>query len=268
MFSKNSGCTFSKSGCICSDSLFFPMARSKHGLLFLVLLSARNLSDPGKRSDHIVNIETHILDPSHPQPTNMAAKRLLEVESKFAFKPSLVATLQSNGGLPAFRQLETLGTNNITDTYFDTQDVLSRNGIWLRQRMDNKSTILEAKIRVSGDFTRSTFEETTDQNLIRDLVRQHVPQYSEEKANLGLDVLAKFVTMWQAFRADDKFAIMLDHTDFGHSVGEVELMAEDEDAAHREIDRFMARYPWFFEEGSIEGKLAAYFRIRGCGTSA
>lgn len=197
----------------------------------------------------------------------MAAKRLLEIESKFAFKPFLVATLQSNGGLPAFRQFETLGTHKFTDTYFDTQDVLSKNGIWLRHRIDNKSTILEAKIRVSGDFTRSTFEETTDHNLIRDLVRQHVPQYSEEKANLGLDILAKFITIRQAFRADNKFAIMLDHTDFGHSVGEVELMAEDEETAHGEIDTFMARYPWFFEKGNIEGKLAAYFRIRGRGAS-
>ncbi|KAG7008518.1 hypothetical protein G7Y79_00005g016590 [Physcia stellaris] len=183
----------------------------------------------------------------------MAAKRLLEIESKFAFKPSLVATLQSNGGLPAFRQLESLGSHRFTDTYFDTQDVLSKNGIWLRQRMENKSATLEAKIRVSGDFHRSTFEETTDQTLIRDLVRRHVPQYNEEKPNLGLDILAKFMTMRQAFRADGKFGIVLDHTDFGHSVGEVELMAEDEEKAHREIDTFMARYPWFFEKGKTEG---------------
>ena len=198
----------------------------------------------------------------------MAAKRLLEIESKFAFKPSLVAKLQSNGGLPAFRQLESLGTHRFTDTYFDTQDVLSKNGIWLRQRMENKSATLEAKIRVSGDFNRSTFEETTDQTLIRDLVRRHVPQYNEEKANLGLDILAKFMTMRQAFRADGKFGIVLDHTDFGHSVGEVELMAEDEETAHGDIDTFMARYPWFFEKGRAEGKLAAYIRIYGRGTSA
>ena len=95
-----------------------------------------------------------------------------------------------------------------------------------------------------------------------------MPQYNEEKPNLGLDILAKFMTMRQAFRADEKFGIVLDHTDFGHSVGEVESMAEDEETAHGEIDTFMARYPWFFEKGSTEGKLAAYFRIRGHGTSA
>ena len=216
------------------------MTRSKRAFLIFVPLSGRDYSLPDIKSDHRVDKKTHILEQSHLKTINMAAKRLLEIESKFAFKPSLVSTLQSNGGLPAFRQLETLGTHKFTDTYFDTQDILSKNGIWLRQRMDNKSATLEAKIRVSGDFTRSTFEETTDQNLIRDLIRQHVPQYSEEKANLGLNILAKFMTLRQAFRADDKFAIMLDHTDFGHSVGEVELMAEDEEMAHGEIDRFMA----------------------------
>lgn len=45
-------------------------------------------------------------------------------------------------------------------------------------------------------------------------------------------------------------------------------MAKDEGTAHGEIDTFMVRYPWVFEKGNTEGKLAAYFRIRGPGTSA
>ncbi|KAL8644516.1 MAG: hypothetical protein Q9210_007214, partial [Variospora velana] len=179
----------------------------------------------------------------------MAAKRLLEVESKFLFNPSLVPTLLANGGTPAFKRLESLGTHKFTDTYFDSQDTLSKNGIWLRQRTapnnnnnnnnSSAATILEAKVRISGDFARSTFDEITDPHTIAGLIRPHLPQFSAEKQHCGLEVLAEFMTTRQDFRADGKFAVVLDCTDFGHSVGEVELMAEDEGAAHREIENFM-----------------------------
>ncbi|KAI4169224.1 MAG: hypothetical protein LQ346_008987, partial [Caloplaca aetnensis] len=192
----------------------------------------------------------------------MAAKRLLEVESKFVFKPSSVAKFQANGGSPAFERLEALGTHKFTDTYFDHRDVLSNNGIWLRQRKNKQSTVLEAKVRISGNFARSTFDEITDRQAITNLIRPHFPHFNEGRENFGLQILAKFMTTRQDFRADGKFGIMLDYTDFGHSVGEVELMAEDEERAHREIDAFMAQYPWFFEKGKTEGKLAAYCRLR------
>ncbi|KAL8761351.1 MAG: hypothetical protein Q9184_002516 [Pyrenodesmia sp. 2 TL-2023] len=197
----------------------------------------------------------------------MAAKRLLEIESKFVFKPWLVAKLQSNGGSPAFKHLEALGTRKFTDTYFDHQDILSNHGIWLRKRTNNQLTVLEAKVRISGDFARSTFDEITDRQAITNLIRPYFPQFSEGREDYGLPVLAKFMTTRQDFRADGKFGIMLDYTDFGHSIGEVELMAEDEETAHREIDAFMLRYPWFFEKGTPEGKLAAYCRLRGIDTS-
>ncbi|KAL8697833.1 MAG: hypothetical protein Q9201_006902 [Fulgogasparrea decipioides] len=197
----------------------------------------------------------------------MSTKRLLEVESKFLFKPSLIATLESNQGTPAFTRLEALGTHQFTDTYYDYRNILSKNGIWLRERKDSQSTILEAKVRISGDFARSTFDEITDRKTITDLIRPHLPQFSEGHENFGLDRLAEFTTTRQDFRADDKFAIVLDYTDFGHSVGEVELMAEDEATAHQEIDGFLSQYQWFFQKGRTEGKLAAYFRVHGIDTS-
>ncbi|KAL8768575.1 MAG: hypothetical protein Q9209_005260 [Squamulea sp. 1 TL-2023] len=191
----------------------------------------------------------------------MAAKRLLEVESKFLFNPSLVATLRSNKGCPAFKQLEDLGTRSFTDAYYDHRDILSKNGIWLRQRTTSGFELLEAKVRISGDFSRSTFDEIIDHKKITDAIRPHLPQFNTGRKNFGLDLLAKYTTTRQNFRADDKFAVVLDYTDFGHSVGEVELMMEDEAEAHRDIDRFMARYPWFFMKGKAEGKLEAYLRI-------
>ncbi|KAL8798079.1 MAG: hypothetical protein Q9182_006969 [Xanthomendoza sp. 2 TL-2023] len=197
----------------------------------------------------------------------MAAKRLLEVESKFLFKPSLVATLQSNTGNPAFRRLEALSTHSFTDSYYDHQDILSNNGIWLRQRKDSGSRTLEAKVRISGNFTRSTFDEITDRDTILGLIRPYFHHLKPEMADFGLDLLAEFTTTRQEFRADDEFAIVLDYTDFGHSVGEVEMMAEDEAKAHQEIDGFMARYPWFFIKGKAEGKLEAYLRAKGRDTA-
>ena len=59
--------------------------------------------------------------------------------------------------------------------------------------------------------------------------------------------------------ADGKFNVALDKTNFGHAVGEVELMAEDAPRAHKEIEDFMKEYTWFFGNEPPKGKLTAYF---------
>ena len=64
---------------------------------------------------------------------------------------------------------------------------------------------------------------------------------------------------------DRAFNIVLDVTDFGHEVGEVEVMVEEAGAekAHGDIEGFLKRYPWFFDRGSPKGKLTAYFERFG-----
>ncbi|KAI9846088.1 MAG: hypothetical protein M1837_004344 [Sclerophora amabilis] len=208
-------------------------------------------------------------------------KALLEVESKFRFKESLLTRFRSNQGNPPFNRLTFLRTHVFQDTYYDHANVLSKNGIWIRERADGKSKALEAKKRITGDYTRSTFEEITDGDTIRALIRQYLPQQQQQRSSSsasssscleqqqqshvgGLDVMARFTTSRQLFVADDRFSIMLDRTDFGHSVGEVELEAEDAGSAHREIDAFLRKYSWFCEGGGpVEGKLSAYFRLHG-----
>lgn len=68
---------------------------------------------------------------------------------------------------------------------------------------------------------------------------------------------------------------MLDQTDFGHSVGEVEVevevrddadKAEQAEQAHKDIDAFLAKYSWFCQPRPVEGKLSAYFRLNGVGS--
>ncbi|KAI4098735.1 MAG: hypothetical protein L6R37_006324 [Teloschistes peruensis] len=202
----------------------------------------------------------------------MATKRLLEVERKFYF---------DRNGIPSgphhyaqvFKSTKQIRTQRFTDTYFDDRDVLSSNGIWVRRRQDCSGTdVMEAKVRVEGDYTRSTSDEITDGESICNLIRRHFPNFPHLKRganDVGLDILAHFTTTRRSFLANNKFTVVLDETDFGHSVGEVELMAEDEAEAHGQIDGFMQEYSSFFNCGrdgkKPEGKLAAYLKKYGAG---
>ena len=135
----------------------------------------------------------------------------------------------------------------------------------------------EAKKSAAPDhsFLRSTFSETKDRVKITELVRAHFP-WEHRRQSLGfhnafgLDAIAQFETKRLTLRPtaeddDDRFTVVLDVTDFGHEVGEVEVMAEDADAgkAHREIEAFCGRWPWFFEMERPKGKLTAYFERFG-----
>ena len=82
-------------------------------------------------------------------------------------------------------------------------------------------------------------------------------------ANFGLDLISRFRTTREVYRADEKFLVMLDATDFGHWVGEVELLAHDEQRAHMDIDAFMRRYAWFFtQEKKPKSKLLRCTPVR------
>ncbi|PKK72501.1 hypothetical protein RhiirC2_742561, partial [Rhizophagus irregularis] len=56
--------------------------------------------------------------------------------------------------------------------------------------------------------------------------------------------------------------MVLDTADFGHSVGEIELIVESQDKvqdAEKRIAFFMKEHDWFFEtDGIVMGKLLAY----------
>ena len=75
---------------------------------------------------------------------------------------------------------------------------------------------------------------------------------------------------------NDTFEVVFDTTDFGHSVGEVELqhtMEVDDDnellaqrqalssRMDREIETFINQYSWAFPSGKPIGKLSAYFGL-------
>ncbi|KAI9763321.1 MAG: hypothetical protein M1840_000586 [Geoglossum simile] len=181
---------------------------------------------------------------------------LLEVEQKFCFSPSLVRLLHLNKGNPPFSSLRYLGTNRFHDAYFDrTSHTLAHNSIWIRRR----DARWEAKRRTEGDFIRSAFEEINSPGRIHDLICRYLPGSPNAQENFGLDMYCQFRTTRETYLADRKFSIMLDKTDFGHSVGEVEVEAEDAVEALREINAFMDKYPWFFQKERPKSKLTAYF---------
>jgi thiamine-triphosphatase len=183
-----------------------------------------------------------------------------EIEQKFSILTQLLPRFRSNRGSPPFQHLHFLRTELFEDAYYDSCNKLSNNGLWVRRR----AAEWEAKHRKSGDFTRTTFHETNDVSEIQSLIARYTKLDAGPDANFGLNLISRFRTTREVYRADEKFLVVLDATDFGHWVGEVELLAHDEQRAHLDIDAFMRRYAWFFtQEKKPKGKLTAYFEKFG-----
>lgn len=123
-----------------------------------------------------------------------------------------------------------------------------------------KTGVWEAKQAMPGSsFTHATYQETQDTNCIRQMISKHIPRCLGSEDHFGLKELCQFETFRRSFLADHKFTVVLDETDFGHSTGEVELLAEDVERAHADIDAFLNRYDWFFDCSKPKDKLIAYF---------
>lgn len=146
-------------------------------------------------------------------------------------------------------------------------------GVYLRHRNGK----WEAKVRVGGDFVNSAFKEVTDISAISAILNMYLPGTGLAQAgptgNQSVQPVAKFVTMRTKFVVDSRFTVVIDKTDFGHVVGEVELehriakveTREDQnhdklvDMMEHEIDDFMKQYAWAFPPDRPLGKLSAYF---------
>ncbi|KUI59277.1 Thiamine-triphosphatase [Cytospora mali] len=211
---------------------------------------------------------------------------ILEIERKFEPTAHSMQQLASNTGTPPFESLIHYGTTRLEDAYYDTSDeILCKAGVWLRRR----GSKWEVKVRVGGDFTNSAFEEITNVDDISTMLGKLVPGTALDPHD-GLtggrvEEVAKFISERKNFLVDGKFTVVLDETDFGHVVGEVELernipatggeedvseakKVEDHDRAKmmadldREIDDFMKRYVWAFPPGNPVGKLSAYYALK------
>lgn len=197
--------------------------------------------------------------------------RMFEIERKFFTNAGSRVRISANLGKPAFRNLIYLGQTTFKDIYFDRDRMLSTNGVWMRERNGR----WEAKSRLDGDYINSTFNELSERQDIEAIIKKYCSQADVASHNFGLQEIAQFTTTRDTWKADDRFKIILDDTDFGHSVGEVELVAaikttsDDQSLEalqksvtkkmHSDIDNFMKRYPWAFPVEEPLGKLSAYF---------
>lgn len=195
---------------------------------------------------------------------------VLEVERKF--RSLAVHELTRRGGIPHFKSLQKLPTQNLHDAYYDRANLLSSAGAWVR----NRNGEWQAKIRKGGNFTNSMFEELRGARDISTYISRVTSLPCTEANNFGLRPIAEFSTRREAWIADDEFHIVLDTMDFGHEVGEVELqqvLAENDPEEQqkqrmmREMDEkislFMRQYGWAFSSGEPKGKLTAYFERFG-----
>ena len=202
--------------------------------------------------------------------TPLIDRMFLEIERKFFTNAGSRVRISANLGKPAFRNLIYLGQTTFEDIYFDRDRMLSTNGVWMRKRNGR----WEAKSRVDGDYINSTFNELSERQDIEAVIQKYCSQADVASHNFGLQKIAQFTTIRDAWKADDRFKIVLDDTDFGHSVGEVELVAAIKTTSHdqslealqksvtkkmhNDIDNFMKKYPWAFSVEEPLGKLSAY----------
>ncbi|KAK2853338.1 hypothetical protein FQN49_005171 [Arthroderma sp. PD_2] len=221
------------------------------------------------------------------RPTTVLRLRrsVIEVERKFSCGPESKEIFRSNKGLPPFRNIQYVGQRTFEDTYFDCQRLLTTNGIWVRRR----NGAWQAKVRTdhsNSTYTNSRFEELSKPSEILKLVqsfRREVGYLPTEESgcdvrNSGLEVMARFTTYRDIWKFDERFEVVLDRTDFGHWVGEVELQQEvnvDDDETKalaqrhaksaemdEDIQSFMEHYRWAFPVDNPVGKLSAYFAKR------
>ena len=155
--------------------------------------------------------------------------------------------------------------------YYDKDDVLSRHGIWIRRRGKE----WEAKVRKGGDYINAQFDEITGYSNVESVVRNLVQDARVVEDNvMGLSEIARFTTTRESLWVNDRFEVAIDESNFGHIVGEVELVDESErylgysvgeDAGDvysmldKEIEVFMKEYGWAFPLDQAKGKLSAYF---------
>ncbi|EZG06952.1 hypothetical protein H106_03682 [Trichophyton rubrum CBS 735.88] len=212
-------------------------------------------------------------------------RAVIEVERKFSCGPKSGEIFYSNRGSPSFDRVENIGQSVFEDQYFDYRQQLFKNGVWIRRR----EGIWQAKVRTdrtNSTFTNSRFEELSEPGEVLRLVQRLVSgvkflpteRDGSDIRQSGLEVMARYTTYRDTWRLNREFEVVLDRTDFGHWVGEVELQRDievDEDemkafnqrqavsaAMDGDIQAFMERYQWAFPVDKPVGKLTAYFAKR------
>lgn len=199
-----------------------------------------------------------------------------EVERKFKFDASKVILLEKNCGKKLFDNVNFISEKSFTDVYYDNHSEnypLTTDDIWLRNRDDK----WECKTPVNLTASMDSYHELNDTNIIKEFLDKKLDvnklqseniHYNNEEfkdflfKNYNLTPFCTIITQRRNYLLNNKFTMVLDTADFGHSVGEIELIVESHDKvqdAEKRIALFMKEYDWFFEtKGVVMGKLLAY----------
>jgi len=119
----------------------------------------------------------------------------------------------------------------------------------------------------------SQFEEVSHPDIISAHVKSLTGLDQGKSEAFGISRFASLTTWRETWIADKEFKIVLDQTDFGHTVGEAELETQaalsDKDEAPKlmlamdnKIAKFIQCYTWAFSDGKPTGKLSAYFEYK------
>jgi len=189
------------------------------------------------------------------------------------FDLSKLPLLEHNKGAKPFRTVQFLHEKSFTDTYYDNDErdyPLTTQDIWLRQRDLN----WECKTPMNLTASMDSYHELIDLREIADFLgkvlgasKSPVPENAEQfkiwlKQQHGLTPFGTIQTTRRHYLIDDEFTLDLDKADFGHYVGELELVVHSKEQVHdaeRKIAQYMKEHEWFFDtSGVVMGKLSAY----------
>lgn len=180
---------------------------------------------------------------------------MIEVEKKF--------TLSEDDKARVVQDAEFLGEKSFTDTYYDTSDfALTTSDKWLRLRGDRfelKLPMNEGK--GAGDRRLDQYEELdTDEAILQALNLALDDSLKQTLEVNGYEPFSTFTTTRKKYKKGD-FVIDLDEMDFGYSIGEIELMVEDQSEMQKALERILA----FAQEhglsvAPVRGKVVEYIK--------
>lgn len=180
---------------------------------------------------------------------------MIEVEKKFILSDEDIDRITKGAGF--------LGEKSFTDTYFDDSDYsLTKSDKWLRLRDDR----FELKLPMNegkGSSRRQLdqYEELDTDEAIQKALNIKSPSILKEDLEInGYKPFSTFTTTRKKYKKGD-FIIDLDVIDFGYSIGEIELMVENQSEMEEALNKILA----FAREqrlsvAPVRGKVFEYVR--------
>lgn len=180
---------------------------------------------------------------------------MIEVEKKF------LLTNEERERLLEGAEFESEKT--FADTYYDTRDYsLTRKDTWLRFRDGRCELKVPQAMESYDEHAIDQYDELLTEQEIRTYLR--LPSHKTFKEDLeysGYCPIGTITTHRKAYRKEG-FVIDIDYTDTGYSVGEIELLVEDEvgmEEATCKIIEFAEKHQLTLTP--VRGKVAEHIRV-------